>query len=159
MELKKLTIQEWLEMLPCKIYDKKENKSYLIIAVTKNGLYYHDTVQCLNDDDFSWSPYDTVFSPSYLHLDSITTEFELGIEPTEKQIEWLERYDKMTKSMTKQEAWQIINKAVNEYKGKLEAYNKNITSKYVSKVLDKMLDVNDIVGQCGGCYEEDDFYC
>ena len=113
MELNKLTAQEWLEMLPCKIYDRKANKSYLIIAVTKNGLYYHDTVQCLNDDDFSWSPYDAVFSPSFLHLDAITTDFELGIEPTEKQVQWLTKADLMTKSMTKQEAWKIINKAYN----------------------------------------------
>jgi hypothetical protein len=111
MELNKLTTQEWLEMLPCKIYDRKENKSYLIIAITKNGLYYHDTVQCLNDDDFSWSPYDTVFSPSYLHLDAITTDFELGVEPTEKQVQWLTKAKLMTKSMTKQEAWKIINEA------------------------------------------------
>ena len=111
MELNKLTAQEWLEMLPCKIYDRKENKSYLIISVAKNGLYYHDTVQCLNDDDFSWSPYDTVFSPSYLHLDAITTDFELGIEPTEKQVQWLTKAKLMTKSMTKQEAWKIMNDA------------------------------------------------
>lgn len=113
MELNKLTAQEWLEMLPCKIYDRKENKSYLIIAATKSGLYYHDTVQCLNDDDFSWSPYDTIFSPSYLHLDAITADFELGIEPTEKQVQWLTKAKLMNKSMTKQEAWKIINKACN----------------------------------------------
>ena len=111
MELNKLSAEQWLAMLPCKIYDRRENKSYLIISVTKNGLYYHDTTKVLNDDDFSWSPYADIFSPSYLLFDAITTDFELGVEPTEKQIQWLTKAKLMTKSMTKQEAWKIINEA------------------------------------------------
>lgn len=111
MELNKLSAEQWLAMLPCKIYDRKENKSYLIISVNKNGLYYHDTTKVLNDDDFSWSPYTDVFSPSYLLFDVLTTDFELGVEPTEKQIQWLTKAKLMTKSMTKQEAWKIINEA------------------------------------------------
>lgn len=130
MELNKLSAEQWLAMLPCKIYDRKENKSYLIIAVTKNGLYYHDTAQCLNDDDFSWSHYDTVFSPSYLHLDTITNDFELGIEPTEKQVQWLTKAKLMTKSMTKQEAWKIIN----------EAYKTlDLTSYYTTKQINSII--------------------
>ncbi len=137
MELNKLTAQEWLEMLPCKIYDRKENKSYLIISVTKNGLYYHDTIQCLNDDDFSWSPYDTVFSPSYLHLDAITTDFELGIEPTGKQVQWLTKAKLMTKSMTKQEAWKIMNDAFKTLD--LSAY---ATKKYINSIEQEVFDLD-----------------
>lgn len=110
MELSKLNAEQWLAMLPCKIYNRKENKSYLIISVTKNGLYYHDTTEVLNDD-FSISLYNNIFSPSYLLFDTITSDFELGIEPTEKQIQWLTKNKLMNKSMTKQEAWKIINEA------------------------------------------------
>ena len=73
-----------------------------------------------------------------------------------KQVEWLKHYDKMTGSMTKQEAWQIINKAVNEYKATVESYNKKITERYVSNKLNKLLDADEIIGQCGGCYDDYD---
>lgn len=159
MELKKLTKEEWLNLIPCKLYNKKENTSYSIISISNEGLYYNEEIQVMNDDEFSWSLYDTITRQILLKFSEINKHFELGIEPTEKQIEWLKHYDKMTKSMTKQEAWQIINNHVNQTKAKIEEYNKKLSSRYVSKVLDKMLDADDIVGQCGGCYEEDDFYC
>jgi threonine synthase len=47
-----LTPQEWLEKIPCKIYDKSENKSYLIIAVSKEGLWHHDTITMYDEDSF-----------------------------------------------------------------------------------------------------------
>lgn len=111
MELNKLSAEQWLAMLPCKIYDRKENKSYLVISVNKDGLYYFDTAKVLSDDDFSWSPYTNIFSPSYLVFNAITLDFELGVEPTEKQIQWLTKNKLMNNSMTKQEAWKIINEA------------------------------------------------
>lgn len=137
MELNKLNAEQWLAMLPCKIYDRKENKSYLIISVTKNGLYYHDTIKVLNDDDFSWSPYTNIFSPSYLLFDAITTDFELGIEPTEKQIQWLTKAKLMTKSMTKQEAWKIINEAYKTLD--LSPY---YTTKQINSILVEAMDLD-----------------
>lgn len=137
MELNKLSAEQWLAMLPCKIYDRKENKSYLIISVTKNGLYYHDTTKVLNDDDFSKSLYNNIFSPSYLLFDVITTDFELGVEPTEKQIQWLTKAKLMTKSMTKQEAWKIINEA-----HKTLDLTPYYTTKQINSILNEALDLD-----------------
>lgn len=137
MELNKLNAEQWLAMLPCKIYDRKENKSYLIISVTKNGLYYHDTTKVLNDDDFSKSLYNNIFSPSYLLFNAITSDFELGIEPTEKQTQWLTKNKLMNKSMTKQEAWKIINEAYKTLD--LSPY---YTIKQINSILNEALDLD-----------------
>jgi hypothetical protein len=137
MELNKLSAEQWLAMLPCKIYDRKENKSYLIISVNKDGLYYFDTVKVLSDDDFSSSPYTNIFSPSYLLFDAITLDFELGIEPTEKQIQWLTKNKLMNKSMTKQEAWKIINEAYKTLD--LQPY---YTTKQINSIIVEAMDLD-----------------
>lgn len=137
MELNKLSAEQWLAMLPCKIYDRKENKSYLVISVNKDGLYYFDTAKVLSDDDFSLSPYTNVFSPSYLLFDAITLDFELGIEPTEKQIQWLTKNKLMNKSMTKQEAWKIINEAYKTLD--LQPY---YTTKQINSIIVEAMDLD-----------------
>lgn len=157
-DVTKLTKEEWLNIIPCKIYNKKENKSYLIISLSKEGLYYNEEIQVEDDDDFSWSYYRTIDVSVLLDFKKLTNDFVIGDEPTEKQIEWLKRYDKMTSSMTKQEAWKIINKAVSDYQAKVKTYNKKAIEKYVSNTLNRMLNAEDIIGQCGGCFD-DDYYC
>ena len=48
----RLTPTEWLEKIPCKVYDQDENKSYLIIAVSKEGLWYKDSIEMYDEDSF-----------------------------------------------------------------------------------------------------------
>lgn len=112
--IKSLKIKDWLNLIPCKLYNKKENKSYLIMSLSKEGLYYTKEIEVEDNDDFGWSPYYTVDTSVLLKFKELTNDFIIGDEPTKKQIEWLENHHKMTKSMTKQEAWEIINKTKND---------------------------------------------
>lgn len=113
--IKSLKIEDWLNLIPCKLYNKKENESYLIMSLSKEGLYYIKEIQVEDNDDFSWSPYYTVNTSVLLKFNELTNDFIVGDEPTKKQIDWLEHRHKMTKSMTKQEAWEIINKTKNDW--------------------------------------------
>lgn len=145
--IKPLSKNDWLNLIPCKLYNKQENKSYLIIAVSNEGLYYEDTFEYLNDDDFGFSPYSKINVQKLISFKKLNENFIIGDEPTEKQINWLKKYNLMTNSMTKQEAWQIINKYVEENKHKAR-------SRYVSHVLDSMFNAEEIIGQCGGMFDD-----
>ena len=57
----------------------------------------------------------------------------------------------MTESMTKQEAWVIINNAVKK------ASEERYEQVYIQHRLDSMFDDDAIVGQCGGICD-DDYY-
>ena len=82
--IKTLTLQEWLNLIPCKLYNKKENKSYLITSVSKEGLYYNKEIEVEDDDDFSWSYYRKIDTPILLKFEELTNDFIVGDEPTEK---------------------------------------------------------------------------
>lgn len=112
--IKSLKIKDWLNLIPCKLYNKKENKSYSIMSLSKEGLYYSKDIEVEDNDDFSFGPYRVIITSVLLKFNELTNDFIVGDEPTEKQIEWLEHHHKMTKSMTKQEAWEIINKTKND---------------------------------------------
>lgn len=151
--IKTMTSKEWLDLLPCKIYDKSKNESYLIVGVAKEGLWYYDTITLYDEDSFFGDGSYEVVCPKLLRYNDLHNEFELGIEPTEKQIQWLEDRKLMTESMTKQEAWKIINDAVKSKK----YYQDYSYNSYVSRVLDSMLDPYDIIGQCGASPDDDDW--
>ena len=108
----KLTPTEWLDKIPCKIYNPDENKSYLIVAVSKEGIWYQDSIEMYDEDSFFGDGYYDIDCPRLMEYKNIPTNAVLGEEPTKKQINWLEERGLMTESMTKQEAWLIIGDAV-----------------------------------------------
>lgn len=149
-----MTPEEWLSRIPCKLYNRKENKSYLILSVSQEGLWYHDTITMYDEDTCFGSGYYEVDCPKMLKYDEISSDFIFGQEPTEKQIKWLEKHDLMTDSMTKEEAWLIINNAVREAKERYEERQNARMRRYISRCLD--LDDEAIMGQCGGGGMDDD---
>lgn len=149
--IKTMTPKEWLDLLPCKIYDKSKNESYLIVGIAKEGLWYYDTITLYDEDSFFGDGSYEVDCPRLLRYNDLHNEFELGIEPTEKQIQWLEDRKLMTESMTKQEAWKIINDAIKSKK----YYQDYSYNSYVGRVLDSMLNPYDIIGQCGASPDDD----
>lgn len=140
--------QSLVEKTPFKMYNAEENKSYLILSVCSTGVYYYDTFTYANDDDFSWSPYSTIDVPTFMSYEDMD-KLVVADEPTEKQVAWLEQRNLMTLSMTKQEAWKIINDAVNEYQAKAKRYMESITSSNIKRALDSMLDEDEILAQTG----------
>ena len=151
-----MTPEEWLKHIPCKLYNRKENKSYLIISVSSEGLWYHDTITMYDEDTcFGSGSYD-VDCPQMLKYDEISNDFIFGQEPTEKQVKWLEKHDLMTDSMTKEEAWLIINNAVRETKERYEERQQARLRRQISRYLE--LDDEAIMSQCGGDIEDDDWW-
>ena len=150
-----VTPEEWLKRLPCKLYNQKENKSYLIIAVSQEGLWYHDTMTIYDEDAYFGDGSYEVDCPQMIKYDAITTDFIFGQEPTVKQTNWLEERGLMTESMTKQEAWLIINNAVQEARRSYEDRQEARFRRYVSSCLDSMFDDDAIVSQCGGCIDDE----
>ena len=69
-------------------------------------------------------------------------------EPTEKQTNWLEERGLMTESMTKQEAWLIINNAVREARQYHKERQQARMRGYISNCLG--FDDEAIMSQCGG---------
>ena len=139
--------EDWLNLIPCKLYNKKENESYLIVAVSNEGLYYTKDIQVENDDDFGWDPYYTINVQKLISFKELNKNFIIGDEPTKKQIDWLENHKLMHNNMTKQEAWVITNTYIKKNKNKTN-------SKYISRVLNNMLDAEDIIEQCGGVLDD-----
>ena len=152
----RLTPTEWLEKVPCKLYNQKENKSYLIIAVSKEGLWYHDTITMYDEDAYFSDGSYQVDRPKIIEYDALTTDFIFGQEPTEKQINWLEKHDLMTDSMTKQEAWLIINNAVREAR----QHHKERQQARLRREISRCLGFDDeaIMSQCGGGIDDDDWW-
>ena len=153
MVLKNLTKEQWLNIIPCLIYDKLNNKSYRVESISNEGIYYRAYVKYLNDDDFG-PLYSKSYSPGLLKFSEITSNFILADPVTNKQEKWLEEHNLMHSNMTKQEAWYIMNKAINENKAKIEAYNKQEIERYVSRKLDNLLDADETMDQCGGYYDD-----
>ena len=147
-----LTPKQWLDRIPCKIYDATENKSYLIISVSKKGLWYYDTIVQYDEDAFFGDGSYKLDCPSFLSFDEVCGKMELGQEPTKKQIEWLKKYGKMTNSMTKQEACKIINKAVKDNELKIKSYETQVRNNWFAREFNKMFDDDAILGQTGGDY-------
>ena len=108
----RLTPAEWLEKIPCKVYDPDGNKSYLIIAVSNEGIWYKDSIEMYDDDSFFGEGYYYIDCPRLMEFQDMPFNLAFADEPTEKQINWLEERGLMTESMTKPEAWLIINNAV-----------------------------------------------
>lgn len=148
---------EWLERIPCKVYDSTKNKSYLIIAASKEGLWYHDTITMYDEDSFFGDGSYEVDCPTMIRYEDLPVDLEFGQEPTEKQVNWLEEHHLMTESMTKQEAWLIINTAVKKAQIENERRRQAARESYIRAQFDSMFDDDDIVGQCGGC-AYDDYY-
>lgn len=150
--------QEWLERIPCKIYDKSKNKSYLIIAVSKEGLWCHDTITMYDEDSFFGDGYYEVDCPTLIEYKDLPANFEFGQEPTKKQINWLEERGLMTESMTKQEAWLIINNAVKKAQIENERRREIVRESNLRAKFDNMFDDDAIMGQCGGSIDDEDYY-
>lgn len=153
-----LTPQEWLEKIPCKIYDKSENKSYLIIAVSKEGLWCHDTITMYDEDSFFGDGRYEVDCPTLIKYKELPANFEFGQEPTKKQINWLAERGLMTESMTKQEAWLIINNAVKKAQIENERRREIIQESNLRAKFDSIFDDDAIMGQCGGSIDDEDYY-
>ena len=151
-----MTPEEWLQHIPCKLYDQKEKKSYLIIAVSQEGLWYHHTMTLYDEDAYFGDGSYQVDCPQIMKYDALTTDFIFGQEPTEKQINWLEKHDLMTDSMTKQEAWLIINNAVREARQYHKERQQARMRRYLGSCLDSMFDDDAIMSQCGGGIDEFD---
>ena len=149
-----MTPEEWLKHIPCKLYDQKEKKSYLIIAVSQEGLWYHDTMTMYDEDAGIGDGSYRVNCPQIIKYDAITTDFVFGQEPTEKQLNWLEERGLMTESMTKQEAWLIINNAIREARQRYKERQRARMRRHLWGCLDSMFDDDAIVGQCGGCMDD-----
>ena len=64
----------------------------------------------------------------------------------------------MTESMTKQEAWLIINNAVKKAQIENERRREAIRENYIRERLNSMFDDDDIIGQCGGSIDDEDYY-
>ena len=146
-----MTPEEWLKHLPCKLYNQKEHKSYLIIAVSQEGLWYHNTITMYDEDACFGDGSYRMDCPQIIKYDTITTDFIFGQEPTEKQVNWLDKHDLMTKSMTKQEAWLIINKTIREARQHYKKRRQARMRRYMRGCFDSMFDDDAIIGQCGGC--------
>ena len=151
----RLTPAEWLEKIPCKVYDPDENKSYLIICVSNEGIWYKDYIEMYNEDSFFGDGYYYIDCPRLMEFQDMPFNLVFGDEPTEKQINWLEERRLMTESMTKQEAWVIINNAVKKAQIENERRRQAARESYIREQLDSMFDDDDIVGQCGGCIDDE----
>ena len=120
---------------PC-LYNDVKNKFmvYFIPGIEKGQM-----IDRAVDMEFQDMPFNLVF----------------GQEPTEKQVDWLEERRLMTESMTKQEAWVIINNAVKKAQIENERRRQAARESYIREQFDRMLDADDIVGQCGGCIDDE----
>ena len=146
---------EWLERIPCKVYDPDENKSYLIISVSKEGLWYKDSIEMYDEDSFFGDGYYNIDCPRLMEFQDMPFNLVFGQEPTEKQVDWLEERRLMTESMTKQEAWVIINNAVKKAQIENERRRQAARESYIREQFDSMFDDDDIVSQCGGCIDDE----
>lgn len=151
----RLTPMEWLEKIPCKVYDPDENKSYLIISVSNEGVWYKDSIEMYDEDSFFGDGYYDIDCPRLMKFQDMPLNLVFGDEPTEKQVDWLEERGLMSESMTKQEAWVIINYAVKKVKEENERRKQEYVNSYVKQRFDNMFDDDDIVGQCGGCIDDE----
>ena len=154
----RLTPAEWLERVPCKVYDSTKNKSYLIIATSKEGLWYHDTITMYDEDSFFGDGSYEIDCPALMEYKDLPVDLEFGQEPTEKQVNWLEEHHLMTESMTKQEAWLIINNAVKKASEENKRRKQAYVDSYFRRQFDSMFDDYDIMGQCGGYIDDIDYY-
>lgn len=145
----RLTSAEWLEKIPCKVYDPDTSKSYLIICVSNEGVWYKDSIEMYDEDSFFGDGYYYIDCPRLMKFQDMPLNLVFGDEPTEKQVDWLEERDLMSESMTKQEAWVIINHAVKKVKEENERRKQEYVNSYVKQRFDSMFDDDDIVGQCG----------
>ena len=145
----RLTPAEWLEKIPCKVYDPDGNRSYLIVCISNKGVWYKDSIEMYDEDSFFGDGYYYIDCPRLMEFEDMPFNLVFADEPTEKQIDWLEKRGLMTESMTKQEAWLIINNAVK--KASEEKYEQT----YIQHRLDAMFDDDDIIGQCGGCIDDE----
>lgn len=153
-----LTPHEWLKKVPCKIYDTDKNKSYLIIAVSNEGIWYKDFVEMWDDDSFFGDGRYEIDCPRLMKFEDITSSFVFGEEPTEKQINWLEEHNLMTDSMTKQEAWLIINNAVKKARETNEHIRQLYNQYCMKRRIDLMFDDEEIISQSGGTIDDLDYY-
>ena len=152
----KLTPTEWLDKIPCKIYNPDENKSYLIVAVSKEGIWYQDSIGMYDEDSFFGDGYYEVDCPRLMKYKDIPTNAVLGDEPTRKQTNWLAQRGLMTESMTKQEAWIIIGDAVKKARER-NNYARQLYDQWCFKQrFDSMFDDDDIMGQCGSYIDDED---
>ena len=151
----RLTPIEWLEKIPCKVYDPDENKSYLIISISNEGVWYKDSIEMYDEDSFFGDGYYDIDCPRLMEFKDMPFHLVFADEPTEKQTDWLEERGLMTESMTKQEAWVIINNAVKKVKEENERRKQEYVNSYMKKQFDSMFDDDDIVGQCGGCIDDE----
>ena len=151
----RLTPAEWLEKIPCKVYDPDTSTSYLIICVSNEGIWYKDSIEMYDEDSFFGDGYYYIDCPRLMKFQDMPFNLVFGDEPTEKQVDWLEDRGLMTKSMTKQEAWIIINHAVKKVKEENERRKQEYVNSYVKQRFDSMFDDDDIVGQCGGCIDDE----
>ena len=154
----RLTPAEWLDKIPCKVYDPDGNKSYLIIAVSKEGIWYQDSVEMYDEDSFFGSGYYDIDCPRLMEFQDMPFNLVFGDEPTEKQTDWLEERGLMTESMTKQEAWLIINNAVKKVQQVYKERQEARFIRYVNSCLDSMFDDDAIMEQCGGSIDDEDYY-
>ena len=152
----RLTPAEWLDRIPCKVYDPNGNKSYLIVAVSSKGIWYQDSVEMYDEDSFFGSGYYDIDCPRLMEFQDMPFNLVFGDEPTEKQTDWLEERGLMTESMTKQEAWLIINNAVKKASKENERRKQEYVDFYFKQRFDSMFDDDDIMGQCGGCIDDED---
>ena len=154
----RLTPAEWLEKIPCKVYDPDGNKSYLIICVSNEGIWYKDYIEMYDEDSFFGDGYYDIDCPRLMEFQDMPFNLVFGDEPTEKQVNWLEERGLMTESMTKQEAWLIINDAVKKANIRYERYRQEERERYLRARFDSMFDDDDIIGQCGGSIGDEDYY-
>lgn len=153
----RLAPAEWLEKIPCKVYDPDENKSYLIISISNEGLWYKDSVEMYDEDSFFGDGYYDIDCPRLMKFQDMPFNLVFGDEPTEKQINWLEKRGLMSESMTKQEAWVIINHAVKKAQRENERRRQENFERYIESRLNMILDADDVIGQCGGCIDDEDY--
>ena len=146
----RLTPTEWLEKIPCKVYDPDGNKSYLIICVSNEGVWYKDSIEMYDDDSFFGDGYCYIDCPRLMEFQDMPFNLVFADEPTEKQVDWLEKRGLMTESMTKQEAWLIINNAVQKVSKENERRRQAARESYIRTQIDSILDDDDIISQCGG---------
>ena len=151
----RLTPAEWLEKIPCKVYDPDTSTSYLIIAVSNEGIWYKDSLEMYDEDSFFGDGYYYIDCPRLMKFQDMPFNLAFGDEPTEKQTNWLEERGLMTESMTKQEAWVIINHAVKKTRESNEHAFQLYNQWNMKRKIDSMFDDDDIVGQCGGCIDDE----
>ena len=152
----RLTPAEWLDRIPCKVYDPDGNKSYLIIAVSKEGIWYQDSIEMYDEDSFFGDGYYDIDCPRLMEFQDMPFNLAFGDEPTEKQTDWLEERGLMTESMTKQEAWLIINKAVKKAHERKDYARQLYDQWCIKSRLDSMFDDDVIMGQCGSYVDDED---